>query len=287
MNTETEQFESTETFEETPQTVEKPELTEQELYEQSFEAEVNPPNTDDAQANATQKRIYETMTDDELKAVFEKAKQVDELNERLKKTHDGAFGRIGSIESALKELRDMRPTAAPINPEMFTNLRAFLDDDSELVDALAKDLSALQLGIPLVPNIDLEAKFADEASRLEQRQQAFAEQQEQLRREFEMKLVDMQHPDWREVSQTQEFEDWMNTLKPEDKQTLETAWDGIVISRGMTKFKDWRAKKAEFESKKSERIAGNMPLNGSGSARPAPTYEDDYLRAFNEGLRGT
>lgn len=289
MSTEnTEDFESTVSFEDGPATPVPP--TEADIYEQGFNeglGEAGDANTPKPESQEVPKRFYETVTDDEFKAVFDKAKQYDALNDRVKKDQNETFGRIGSLEQSLKQISDMKPTPVPVTKDAFKHLSEYFgDDDNELVVALAQDLAQMQLGIPLMPNIDLEARFADEQSRIEQRQQEFAQQQDQLRREFEVKLVDMQHPDWREISQSDEFNGWLNTLKPDDKKTLETAWDGIVIARGISKFKDWQAKKADYETQKNQRLEANIPLNGSGGSRPQPNFDSDYQRGFDSAFKG-
>jgi hypothetical protein len=279
-----EPFESTVTFTDDP--APSQELTEEEIYEQAFNAELQ--QSEEAHQATDTRRIYERMTDDELQAVFDKAKQVDDLNDRLKKTHDSAFGRIGSIEGTLKELRDRQsaaPVQVPLSPEQFKHVKDYLDDDG-LVQALVQDLSALQLGIPLTPNLDLEARFAEDEVRFAQQQQTLNGELSKLREEFEMKALSIAHPDWQQQLNTPEFTEWQATLKPEDQQKLSSTWDSQELSQAFTKFKDWKTKKAEFERNKQTTLEGNIPIKSNGGGRQQNTYNNDYERGFYEGLRG-
>jgi hypothetical protein len=281
-------FESTVTFEDDPNPP-PAQPTEEEIYDQAFNAELNPEGAETAGSEETEtKRLFERMTDDELQAVFDKARQVDDLNERLKKTHDHAFGRIGSIEGTLKELREQKP-AAPVpvalNPEQFKHVSEYLDDDG-LVQALVQDLSALQLGIPLLPNFDLEARLAEDDLRFTKQQETLTGELSKLRQEFEMKALSIVHPDWQEQLETPEFGEWQATLKPEDRQKLDESWDSRELSKAFSKFKDWKAKKAEFERNKQNTLEGNIPIKSNGAGRQQNHYASDYERGFNEGLRG-
>ena len=293
MTTETAQFESTVEFQDDP--LEQVALTPEQEFEKSFGETADDGANDGGEPQEPAKRIYETMSDEELKDVFDKARQVDQINERLKSNHDSAFGRIGGIEQALKEIRSATPQAVNIDKETLKNLAEYLGEDDEgLLDALAKDLSSLQLGIPLTPNFDLDVRFAEEAEKLQQQQSVYEQKLTQLQRDFEVRMLSLQHPDWEEINtvpeKTKEFVDWQLTLRPEDRKTLEDAsqnWDAKVLSGALSKFKDWRGKKTEFEQNKNQRLQDNLvPTRGNGAARPPSNFDSDYEREFQKALRG-
>lgn len=235
------------------------------------------------------------MSDDELKDIFSKARQVDEINERLTKTHKDAFGRIGGLEQTIRELKETKttPQQVTLDKALFKHLSEYLGEENEMIDALAKDLSALQLGIPLTPNFDVDAKFAAEEVRFAERTKQLTEQLAETKREMEVRLLSIQHPDWEEINtvpeKTQEFIDWQMTLKPDDRQKLESAsnnWDAKTLSSALTSFKGWKQKKTEFEASKSQRLTGNIPpTTGNSFQRPTKT-NDDYESAFNAAVNG-
>jgi hypothetical protein len=124
------------------------------------------------------------------------------------------------------------------------------------------------------------------ASFFAQQQQALNGELSKLREEFEMKALSIAHPDWQQQLNTPEFTEWQTTLRPEDQQRLGSTWDSQELSQAFTKFKDWKTKKAEFERNKQTTLEGNIPIKSNGGGRQQNTYNNDYERGFNEGLRG-
>lgn len=229
-------------------------------------------------------RIYETMSDDELDAIFRKAREVDDLKERVRKTHDTFGGRIGSLEAALRNLSENRPTPAPVKRENFKHLEEYLGEDSEMLDALANDLASLQLGIPLTPNFDLDVKLAEAEKRFAEQNEQFAAAIETIKSDFELKVLNVAHPDWEELKQTDDFVDWQKTLTDEARTKLTTTWSGVELAQFFTKFKDWRKRKDEYQDAQKRRLEGNIPVRSNGFARPyIATNENDYSRGFKEG----
>lgn len=285
------EFESTQAFADDPKA--PTEKTPDEEYDAAYEAELEAAG--EGQAGPAQ-RIYEAMTDDELKAVFDKARMVDELNERLQKTHRDAFGRIGGLEQTIREMKETakaQPQAAQLSREQFKHLSDYLgEDDDGLLEALVGDLSALQLGIPLAPNLDVESRFAEEQARIQAMQQEHEHKLVAMQRDLETKLLGFQHPDWQDYNtdpaKAQAFIDWQMTLTEQDRHKIAEAsqnWDGRTLANALTKYKEYAAKKAEHEQQKQARLAGNTPpTRGNGYDRPPPGYDNDYEAGFQQGL---
>lgn len=271
-------------------------LTPEQEFEKSFDEEVavnevsNPIVQEQAQQEAANnKRIYETMSDEELEEVFAKARLVDDLDKRIKQNHDATFGRIGSLEQQLKQFGNQAPQPVEINREKLTNLVAYLgEDDDGLLDALAKDLSALQIGIPLTPNFELDVKLAQEEQLIDEKTSKVEQGLLELRREMQVNLLTMQHPDWQDYNtvpeKTKAFVDWQLTLKEEDRNALDQAsrnYDAATLSSALTKFKSWQEKKADQEANKNQRLQdGLIPTSGGMSSRPNFTNDNDYEAAF-------
>ena len=296
MSDEEAKFESATEFVDDP--AEQPELTPEQEYDKSFEDALEPPKEgepDTAKEEVQAKRYYETLSDDEFKSVFEKARRFDELNERLKKTNNDAFGRIGGLENAIKEMRASAPQAVEINSAALKNLAEYFGDDSDgLVDALAKDLSALQLGIPMAPDFDIDARLASESEKIYGKQAEHEQKLQDMKRELDLKILTLQHPNWEELNtvpeKTKEFIGWQQTLKAEDRKALDEAsfnYDVRALSVALTKFNAWKAKKDEFEQTKNQRLQDNLvPTKGNGATRPQPNFGSDYEREFQKALTG-
>jgi hypothetical protein len=232
------------------------------------------------------KSLFE-VTEDEFNTIRNKANLVDELNNRLTKTHDTAFGKIGQLEQTIRELKqrsDEAPARTPLTKESFSKLAEYLDDE-EMAEALAADLSSLQLGGSSSESaFDKEAFNASIEEKFAAMSQEFAAAYEQkadaTAKDFETKLLTIQHNDWREIAASEEFAAWKGTLKDEARETLDNAWDGVVLANAFTSFKQWKSKKAEVAEKKQQRLEdGIQPARSSGRNQ---TPSDD---AFNQGLK--
>ncbi|CAK0756189.1 conserved hypothetical protein [Gammaproteobacteria bacterium] len=202
------------------------------------------------------------MTEDELKEAISKAKRFDELDGRLTKTHDTAFGRIGQMEQALKELQS-RPAGQrqQFSKELFTSITEYIGDDG-LSEAFANDLS--------------NALFVTGS----QSSDDYKEGIRALKEEMETKLLTMVHRDWRAIAKSEEFAIWQNSISPEARQVLNETWDGEKMIEAFDSFKDWRSRKADAEQKKQQRLEEAMPAKSTGGAARSATSNP-----FNEGMK--
>lgn len=251
--------------------------------EEQFEAGVNrslgiveEPEVEDV------KSLFAGMSEDELRDVFEKAKQVDEINHNLKKTREDAFGRIGSIEHQLKQLNQQRAGVAPISKDTFKALTDYFGDDGEVANALAQDLSSVHFGGGAPQPVDISAIMAT----IEDRTKA-------LSSDFETKFLTFHHPDWEELviaardengvptAYTDEVLEWQKTLKPEAVERFNNSENGLELANAMTKFKEWRTRKAEANERNKLRLESAI-LPTKGSTRHNTAASDD---AFNQGLK--
>jgi hypothetical protein len=230
------------------------------------------------------KALFAGFTEDEVKIAFGKAQQFDDLNNRLTKTHDTAFGKIGQLEQTIKELKTAKenaPVATPLTKESFKALAEYLDDD-DMATALALDLSSLQLGGSQAEavQVDYDAINAGLEERFLAMSESFSLQATATKKEFETKLLTIQHPDWEKVNASEEFSTWKATLKQEARDTLNTTWDGGVLGQAFTSFKTWQSKKTEVASKKQQRLEESLLPSGSAGRIQAPSDDD-----FNQGLK--
>jgi hypothetical protein len=237
------------------------EPTPEELIEQEFESglahalgEVEDKPDEGAKA------LIAGMSEDEIRELLGKAKRVDELEDRLTKMHDKAFGTIGNLKQTIDELRSRTAGGVPqVSKETFKKLAEYFDDEG-VAEALANDFGGLQFGGGNDSAVD------DKLSALEQK--------------FEIRLLDYAHKDWREHFQSEAFQDWKKTLKPEAQQELDNSWDGMKMAEAFTQFKAWKGKRESAEQDKQRRLADAVQPAGAG--RAVPSAADD---AFNQGLK--
>jgi hypothetical protein len=231
------------------------------------------------------KTLIAGMTEDELKSVLDKARRVDEINETLTKATDKAFGKIGQLEQTINLLKqtNVANASTPLTKESFKHLSEFLgDDDSEMVDAIAKDLSSIQFGGGQSQVIDYDSINSSIAGKVDE-----------LSRSFEEKLLTVSHPDWREISIkeydsegrpifTDDYINWRASLNDDAKNIVDNSWNGIELSKAFKSFKDWKAKKANYEQTKQQRLDNAVRPSGIGNpGKTISTADDPFYQGLN------
>lgn len=239
------------------------EPTAEEAFSKEFDAGLDTVlGNEDIAPQESVKTLIAGMSEDEVKALLDKARKVDDLEDRFTKLHDKAFGTIGNLKQTVDELRN-RPVSAGkpnVSKETFKKLSAYFDDEG-IAEALAGDLEGMEFGGG-TDNSAVDERLA------------------QIEQKMETRLLDFAHPDWREVSQAPEFSEWQQTLKPEAQELLANSWDGAELAKAFSTFKSWRDKRTQAEQSKQQRLEqGIMP---GGTGRSASSAADD---AFNQGLK--
>ncbi len=283
----TDLFESSEKFEDEVLTAAVANENQEQIASDSFESGLNQSLGLETVAKAIEqepikqeevKALFAGFTEDEVKSAFSKAQQFDELNSRLTKTHDTAFGKIGQLEQTIKELKQAKESTSTFTKDSFKALAEYLDDD-DMATALAQDLSSLHMGGQQQAEVDYNAINASFEEKFLAMSQSFTSQTDANKRDFETKLLTIQHPDWETVNASDEFTNWKATLKQEARDTLNTTWDGSVLGNAFTSFKTWQAKKTDIADKKQQRLQDGVLPSSTSSRTQAPA--DD---AFNQGL---
>ena len=248
------------------------EPNEEEIVEDNFNEGIAIARNEEPETPAIPETPF-SLSKQDWEEVAAKAKSYDDLQERLTKTHDKAFGKIGQLEQELKELKAIRaqqfePTQ--ITKDTFKNVTEYFADE-DFAEKLASDLASVQFGGYGTSSADIEIIRQEMAS---------------FKQESEVKLLTVLHPDWKEAVNKPEFEIWQQSLSPEGKAELAALqserWDGLQAAKAITGFKNWEKRKADAEAKKQERLAQAVPLKGAGTTARTSTLDSED--AFNAGL---
>lgn len=248
------------------------EPNEEEVIEDNFNEGIAIARNEEPETPAIPETPF-SLSKQDWEEVAAKARSYDDLQERLTKTHDKAFGTIGQLEQELKELKAIRaqqfePTQ--ITKDTFKNVTEYFADE-DFAEKLASDLASIQFGGYGTSSADIEIIRQEMAS---------------FKQESEVKLLTVLHPDWKEAVNKPEFEIWQQSLSPEGKAELAALqserWDGLQAAKAITGFKNWEKRKADAEAKKQERLAQAVPLKGAGTTARTSTLDSE--EAFNAGL---
>jgi hypothetical protein len=216
----------------------------------------------------------------QIKELLAKAAEMDNLKAELASTRDRLFGHLGEVKRSLQEVKQQAPKGVALSAATFKRLSG---EYPELAELLAQDLSEVPISNGGTPS-------AFDPSQLDpifdQRLQQY---QETVQRQQETRLLDMFHPNWRDVAASADFKLWKQSLEPEIQNELDNSWDAAFLSQGFTAYDQWRNQQAErtrtaSESRKQRLTQAMTPTGVPGNASTADDL-DAFLAGFN-GVRG-
>jgi hypothetical protein len=281
-------FESTETFEEpNDQVVTPPVPTEDEIREQGFDDGLNEisgiepekPVVKDVVPVVPSLQTIAGYTEDELKAILDKARRVDDLEAKIQKMHADTASQHGIMKQQLKELKSQKTVKPTISTESFSKLSEYTDDP-DLVEALVAGLETVTLSSS--PANQLELDIEDINTRLNEHiETRLTQERESIRQELAREAFEERHPGWQSDIESAEYAHWKSTLKPEALLVVNSTKDWREAGRALDGFKSWKSKKADAELKKQQRLASNLSVDKvPGRSQSGPTDDD-----FNAGLK--
>ena len=254
---------------------EEPEATEQEVQE-AFEAGMskaaNPHDGVEAEPQVPQKVLL-GYTEEELKAILDKAKEVDSVKELAATETRKLYGRLGEFQSELKKLREGTTAGQPVKVTS-DKLKRLHSEYPEIAEMLAEDLSSVVLS---------QVSTSADMSQVEQ---LVNTKLGEATRAYEMKLLKKDHPDWEQVVKSTEFGTWLASKPKEEQYRIRLSDDSEVAGEAISEFKQYRKAQAPPATRGGNKrleaaiTPRGVPSPSVGNSRPA-SYED----AFNAGMR--
>lgn len=214
------------------------------------------------------------LTESQVRELFE------HNNQRL-------YGKFGEVQREIKRLealtqqsfeqREQPREPLNITAEHFANMREEFGED--FANALARDLANLPLG-----------NGASQGLTQEQLDLLVSQRTDKLQSDFETKIVSIQHPDWQDIANSDDFNGWKSQLPAEVQAQLNETWDSAFISRALTAYKSDRdlhqknlqeqqqKQLAEEKAKQKKLQAAVMPRS---SSKLSDDFDDDFEAGFN------
>ena len=214
------------------------------------------------------------LTEEQVKNLFAKAGQIDEMNARIEK----AFGKFGEIQRNLQTLQSQKSSGMQLNPDSFKRMR---DEFPEMVDLLAADLSEALQGSTQASSIDTNEIESLLSERLTAKEREIEEA-------MEKRWLKRQHRDWEDVIQSQDFMLWgQNELKQDEWDSLLSSRDSEYIAEGLTRFKEWRDRAIKAKENKQKRLESAItPRGGAAQVNSVQSESDAFDRAFKDAMKG-
>ena len=95
---------------------------------------------------------------------------------------------------------------------------------------------------------------------------------------YESKLLAMAHPDYQQVTQTNEFGQWLGLKDAKEQQTIIGSRDALYVSNKLNEFKNWRDEKTQ--PNKQDRLKRAVVPDGVASDRREMSGEEAFLAGF-------
>ena len=199
----------------------------------------------------------------ELKALKEKVAASHGEADTVRKLH----GEIGNINRTILEMQ--KPPPAPVEDTDAAELDALIEEYPDLVGPLVKTLRATQAQLANLqrPTDDIDQRVSEKIAVLRQSEAA--------------ETLAIEHPDYKSLPGTPEYESWLSSKTPEFQERFRTTWNPAVVSRGLTEFKE----SLKQRESKQERLANAITPRGVSRKTGASTLSDEEAiwAGYNSG----
>lgn len=200
---------------------------------------------------------------EELKALKAKVASSHGDADTVRKLH----GEIGNINRTLLQMQT--PPPAPVEDTDAAELDALIEEYPDIVGPLVKTLRATQAQLANLqrPTDDIDQKVSEKIAVIRQNEAA--------------ETLALEHPDYKTLPGTPEYESWLSSKPPEFQERFRTTWNPAVVAKGLTEFKE-SLKQREL---KQERLASAITPKGVSRKAGASTLSDEEAlwAGYNSG----
>lgn len=247
---------------EEPLQEERPEETpEEKTQDTNSEAQEDKPEDKVVLAGYTEKQIQDLLG---------KASEVDAVKSALDERLGKVFGKFGAVNDELNQLKQ-RPSGIKLSAEKFARLSN--DYGTELAEALASDLNeALSAGgnqlDPAMLSDLLDKRLADKKDPAEV-----------------VDILSLEHEDWKEIKDSQDFAEWKKTLPERHQQLIETSNNPSYASAVLTRYKASKPVKQDIEEKPKsnpkKRLESAVNPQGVPAVSSTKSALDEMMDGYN------
>lgn len=229
------------------------------------------------------------LSDTQMKDLLSR---VPEIERNVQSQLQKITGKMGEFNRTIQELRQMQASGRPadqsaarqIASDMLTRTRSVFP---EMADAIAEDLNKI-FAAPVQQKDDAtkQPQGLTQEQVAQFTQARISEATGQMQRQYELKLLTLQHPDWQKVASTPDFRLWADTLPAEDKDKLFGSEDAVYVSEKLGAYKAFRKQQTDKSATRTEQSRRRLeqavtPTSGATQSRaPAQTEEDAFLAGF-------
>lgn len=207
-----------------------------------------------------------------------------QFKDELAKVRDTAFGKVGGLERALKELQQATPKGyeVDITDDIVADLRTEFPEIGDLTLKALKSFAGKLKGTAPAAGVD-PAQFGEQVT---------AEVTTRLRA-IQAEALDDDYPTWREIVGSKDsdtpYRKWLATQPAEYHQKVISTDSASIIGKSIAKFEAAAKTAAEpatpkpAPSTRQQRLEAAVVTKGIGGAAPGPTDEDEFNAGFKSG----
>jgi len=245
------------------------------------ETPAEPPAEAPAPAEPPAAPKYAQITEDEYKALVERAAQIDEIKADTTKKLDTAFGKLGDLNRVIAGLQQNTPTgqAIEVSEQDFSELLEQYPEMTALqIQGLNRVLSKFK-GTGGIPSEQVGA-LVDQRVK-----ETIGDVSQIVEATVSERLLKKEFGDWRSIvgapdDSKNEFRQWLKSLPAQRQSELNTTYDSDVISSAIRDFQAAKKKADEIQERKSRLAAAVTPRSAPGNASP---IDDDESAGFKAG----
>lgn len=216
-------------------------------------------------------------TDEEMKTLLSKAAKVDEIERNLENERQKIYGKLGEYNRTIQQMQTANK-GGDLTPRQLNHLRG---EFPELAALLEKDFGEAQAAP--AQTAATQAQPAFDPAIIDER---LSQTSDALSKQYEKRLLTMQHPTWADDVKTDEFKTWVALQPVEYQHQLDSSWDALFIADGLNKFKTWRETAQSAANKKTARLERAVVPTGVTPAAPPAMDENELLMAGWKSVRG-
>ncbi len=216
------------------------------------------------------------LTRGDLDDLRRKAAVAEELKASQAQALDKVFGKIGGLERVLQQYQSETASGKPVEiteEDVAEISQEFPELGASTLKVLQKVAGKLK-GTGGIQQTAFDPKQFDEVIN-----KRVGEVRQEIERATELKLLDRQHKDWRDVVQQSEFNEWLKGKPADFQDRINNTWDSSFVADALDEFKDTR-KKAE-STKRQSRIEAAVTPKTMGGVAPGATEDDDFMSGFH------
>lgn len=205
------------------------------------------------------------MSAEQIRQSLARVGEIDGLRNRYEQDLSKVHGKFGELNRTLQALQGRSGT---LNKGALARLRS---EYPEVADLLEEDLQSQAPPAPQAqPQPDLQQHF----------EQRLQQEVSRVTDGMAPQMLSLVHPDWREIPQSPEFENWRRQQPAEVQRQLNESKDAAWAAQQLTAFKTWRQKQATTTASRNQRLEAAVQPTGVPSTPAGPTTEAAFLAGF-------